>query len=184
MVWLHDYVRTEFTHRRSENAIDANTAYKHKRGDKLTSFLAVAPDGALWASGWEGRQDSWFVAHFDGVQWTIYNTSEQFQTTVGRLVVTPDGAVWGATWDQGVPRFDGHEWMRFGVDQGLPSTRILGLEVAPDGALWAITDGGVVRFNGELWQLVEAPTPMTVMAFAADGSIWYGRDASVARWQP
>ena len=43
--------------------------------DRLANWVAVAPDGTLWVSGWEGRADTSFVLRYDGVQWSAYDTA-------------------------------------------------------------------------------------------------------------
>jgi hypothetical protein len=47
------------------------------------------------------------------------------------------------------------------------------MKLAPDGALWAVTDAGLARFAGEMWQPgADAPALITAMVFASDGPVW------------
>jgi|GEM_PF-1076616 len=46
--------------------------------------LAIAPDGALWASGNDR------IARFDGVDWTVYPSAEGVQA----IAFAPDGSLW------------------------------------------------------------------------------------------
>ena len=142
--------------------------------DRLTRAVACAPDGTVWASGWEGAQGSWYVGSWDGVNWTTYNTIDLFDESVSQLVVTADGRVWGATAYHGVVCFDGQDWTEHSTEDGLPSNRILQLVLAADGTLWALTDRGIARFDGQGW-VKEADAPMTAraMAIAPDGTLWF-----------
>jgi ligand-binding sensor domain-containing protein len=107
--------------------------------------------------------------------------------------VTPDGTVWGVTLGRGLASFDGQSWTDGGswafydAADGLPSDQIIDLAVAPDGALWAITAGGIGYFGGRGWKSVELDHSLgaiRAMAFAPDGSIWLGTSEGVAHVQP
>ncbi len=50
--------------------------------------------------------------------------------------------VWVGT-DDGLFRFDGERFVRFGIEAGLPSTRVSGLHAAPDGRLWMASRGSL-----------------------------------------
>jgi uncharacterized repeat protein (TIGR01451 family) len=150
--------------------------------NRMTRALASAPDGTLWASGWEGAEGSWYAGSWDGTTWTTFNTIELFDESVSRLVVTFDGLVWGATAYHGVVSFDGHEWTEHTTEDGLPSNRILELALAPESALWALTDRGIARFDGQVW-VKEADVPATARAMAVgpDGAVWLATATSLER---
>jgi hypothetical protein len=153
---------------------------------QMVHALAVAPDGAIWAAGWEGLQDSAYVGRFDGLDWTTHNTIEAFQERVAKMAITPDGLVWGATGRHGVVRFDGESWREYTTADGLPSNAIVDIGVAPDGLLWAVTDYGVAYFDGSAWASVDdAPGWITAMAFAPDATIWFGTSTgTVENYEP
>jgi len=100
--------------------------------------LAVAPDGTLWAAGYQRRADEVVgsVFRFDGETWTTYTS------------------------DDGLPRMPrtGH-------------ARLNSVEVAPDGTVWAGTDLGLARLDGETWAIVSPPVSVGDIAFAPDGSL-------------
>ena len=153
---------------------------------RMVHALAVAPDGSIWAAGWEGLQDSALVARFDGTDWTTHSTIEQFGEGVGSIGVTPDGLVWGSTAQHGMVCFDGEGWKEYTTADGLPSNHIIDVGVAPDGLLWAATDHGVAYWEGSAWVKVDdVPRWIRAMAFASDGSIWFGgATGSVERYEP
>ena len=62
------------------------------------------------------------------------------------IAFSPDGTVWLAAAD-GLRRFDGHVWERFGPDQGLPSAFVRCVLVARSGELWVGSDAGAGVFD-------------------------------------
>ena len=58
-----------------------------------------------------------------------------------------DGFLWVATED-GIYRYDGNRFQRFGTDEGLPSNVITAFDVGPDGRVWAGTWEGLARGAG------------------------------------
>ena len=115
------------------------------------------------------------MGSWNGANWTTYNTIDLFDESVSELVVTANGWVWGATAYHGVVCLDGHEWKDYTTADGLPSNQILDLALAPDGTLWALTDRGAARFDGQGW-LEEGTVPSTAcaMAIGPDDTLWFG----------
>lgn len=58
-----------------------------------------------------------------------------------------DGFIWIGTPD-GLLRFDGTRIVRFGLEQGLPSTYIVQLVLAPSGRIWIVTSRGIAFMEG------------------------------------
>jgi len=146
---------------------------------RMVHSIAVAPDGALWATGWEGTQDSYYVARFDGVEWTNVLSS-----SLGSLQVTPDGVVWGAAGERGLARFDGQSWTFYDTAESLPLSSIGVLALAPDGALWASGQGGLAHFDGQDWTVYPAGEGVQALAFAPDGTAWLGTSNGAVHFQP
>src|SRR5580700_261965 len=64
-----------------------------------------------------------------------------------------DGFIWIGTPD-GLLRFDGNHVLRFGIEQGLPSTNVNQIVLAPTGRIWVVTSRGVSYMEaGKLHQL-------------------------------
>jgi len=177
--------------------------------EKFINSLEVAPDGAIWMNGWEGLQDSFYVARFDpstglragGEGWTIYKIADSFPAAFRVGAVTPDGLVWGVVPERGLACFDpsavlgtgaeswtdGRSWTFYPTAGGLSLDSINALTVAPDGGLWVITNQGLAYFDGSDWETVRLdhdPGTINTMAFAPDGSIWLGTSQGAIHFRP
>ena len=140
--------------------------------------LYEAGDGALWIIG-------------RGQEAVRLDLSENHYQTYDGLIFqcdTSDGAQWFISRDNGVVRYDGQGWTRFGVADGLMDTPSR-FFVTRSGALWASGSHGhaaaTARLNGSEWVLKRHPQlswgidPRGVYE-AFDGSLWFA--AAVDWW--
>jgi ligand-binding sensor domain-containing protein/two-component sensor histidine kinase len=65
---------------------------------------------------------------------------------VYKIVTDPRGFLWFCTYD-GLSRFDGYEFVNYGVAQGLPHRSIHDLLITRKGDYWVATSAGVAHFN-------------------------------------
>lgn len=85
------------------------------------------------------------------------------QNFVNRVVIDSRGYLWICT-NEGFSRFDGYQFVSFGVEQGLPHRIVRDLIEAGDGQYWLATNGGLVRFN-------PLGTPTNRSGYAAHGRV-------------
>jgi ligand-binding sensor domain-containing protein len=152
--------------------------------ERLINSVAVAPDGSIWANGWEGTQGSSYVARFDWQNWTTYRGADSYPGGFLVGAVTPDGLLWGTAPERRLVSFDGQSWAdesawRFHYNaDGLPLGDFTALSVAPDGALWVGLEGGVACFDGVWTTFVPegelAAAPVRAIAFGPEGGVWLG----------
>lgn len=153
--------------------------------DRMIGSVVVAPDGAIWMNGWEGRQDSFYVARFDWLEWTTYKGGDSFPGGFMVGAMTPDGRLWGTVPERRLASFDGQSWADelswtfYDTADGLPLDSILVMAVAPDGALWVGTEGGVARFDGQNWSAYPTEhglvgNAVRAIAFGRDAEVWFG----------
>jgi len=72
--------------------------------------------------------------------------------------------------------------MTYTVDDGLPSNQARYIATGRAGTLWASTDKGVARFDGETWAThVPASAQVSSIAVAPDGALWAGTRDGILR---
>ncbi len=172
-------------------------------GDRVTA-LDVAADGTVWASSEllpddpplsSGLYGTYTIHHnylsfFNGRSWqpTIRPAPiGLLHPIITSIVTTPDGAAWLASLG-GISRFDGEQWSSFTMLDGLPGHEVYQL-LAVGNTVWAVTGGGLARFNpttqswksfagvGE-WANFEAVR----LAADAGGTVWAGSGTELRRY--
>lgn len=94
------------------------------------------------------------MAKFDGVSWTVYNTSNSGlpNNSINALVSDAQGNTWIGTSGGGLAKFDGVSWMVYSTgNSGLPSNSIQTLAIDAEGNKWIGTFGGLAKFDGANW---------------------------------
>jgi signal transduction histidine kinase/ligand-binding sensor domain-containing protein len=146
--------------------------------------LLLARSGYLWIGTSEG------LVRFDGQSMVSFDRKRVpgiVEGNIERVLEASDGALWVASQQQGLSRISGGEAVTLSVAQGLPRELVRGFAEAPDGALWAATFAGVVRFaRGSLRpELVSeglADRRVDTIAVDAAGVPWVGTRGGLARW--
>jgi diguanylate cyclase (GGDEF)-like protein len=83
----------------------------------------------------------------------VYRQPEGLKNlAVNALARDPEGFLWLAT-ENGVYRFLGSRFERFGVEQGIQEANARDLITDPQGNLWVATDENLYRWDGERFQL-------------------------------
>lgn len=109
--------------------------------------------------------------------------------TPSSILQDQDGFIWIGSPD-GLIRFDGTRIVRFGIDQGLPSSNVGQLVLAPNGRIWITTSRGITYIEeGALHQL---PLPKiynsfrqtSVLALDSWGKVYLATEAGLLRVDP
>jgi ligand-binding sensor domain-containing protein/signal transduction histidine kinase len=127
--------------------------------------------GGLWTA---------FNAH--GVSYWITNSVQDFGVSRHRsawtVLVDSRQQVWVGTQDEGLFQFQTNHF------QPAPGAEILGLQIFAlfedhQGWLWAGTQNGLARWNGEDWKIYTTPDGLVVRALAedAEGNLWIGTES-------
>lgn len=144
--------------------------------------LAARPGGGMWigsrggglATAGTGAERWWRRA--DGLP----------DDHVIALCEARDGTLWIGTQD-GLARFAGGVFTRYGTEDGLPASHIRALAEDAAGTLWIGTvNGGLNRFTAEGFTAVTHGLPSrTVDALLADadGSVWIGTPRGLCLWR-
>src|SRR6185436_8112229 len=82
--------------------------------------------------------------------WEVINTASGLADDNGirKILIEPDGSVWFAT-QGGASRFDGHEFVNFTTEDGLPDNQVLNMARDSRGNIWFSTDTGIARYDGK-----------------------------------
>jgi ligand-binding sensor domain-containing protein len=103
------------------------------------------------------------------------------------LAVDAAGVVWAGTWGGGLSRFDGREWKRYTVADGLPGNHVFMLHIDRAGQLWIGTNNGLAKMGADgRFKVLTTQDGLfnnTVfsMATGTDGTMWVGSFGGVAR---
>ena len=127
----------------------------------LFYFLFVAPDA---------RAERYRFRHF--------GPDEGLNAAVSRLMQDRAGFLWLGT-SNGLFRYDGARFQRFGVEDGLPGASVRGLVEGPDGTLWVLGGRGLARLHKNTFQLVptgNAGQDLHALDIGSDGKVYLGSD--------
>ena len=144
--------------------------------DNQIEFRLLIPsrDDGLWAgfTTWGGGAGG--LSYFDGHSWSTIQTPTD-SLNVLSLTEARDGALWVATVRQGLFRYGGGEWTRFGPEDGLPGSGFVQIIQASDGSIWAtaLQETAIARYKNDVWTVYRTQDGLSERRH---DSIWEGRD--------
>ncbi len=129
--------------------------------------------------------DKWRrTAKFDGVNWTVYNTSNSGLPDNYVLTIAIDGGgnKWIGTGWGGVAKFDGVNWTVYNTsNSGLPSNYVRAIAIDGQGNKWIGTGyGGLAKFDGVNWTVYNTSNSglpsdcVHAIAIDGQGNKWIG----------
>ncbi len=108
-----------------------------------------------------------------------YGPDDGLNTAVSVILQDRTGFLWVGT-GNGLFRYDGAHFQRFGLEEGLPSSSIRCLLETQDGTLWVATGGGLARLRQNRFQTVDLGVQKTSLDLHAiaegNGKIYVGVD--------
>jgi signal transduction histidine kinase/DNA-binding response OmpR family regulator/ligand-binding sensor domain-containing protein len=102
-----------------------------------------------------------------------YGPDEGLKTAVNKLFQDRDGFLWVGT-SNGLFRYDGDQFERFGTAEGLPASAIRDVHHSQDGTLWIVTSGGLARFRHNRFERVKTGLADQVEVLSNLGSDGHG----------
>src|SRR5258708_30452985 len=87
-----------------------------------------------------------------------YGPDEGLKTAVNRLLQDRDGFLWVGT-ANGLYRYDGERFLRFGIADGLPALSITLMHPSVDGTLWVVASRGLARMRHNRFEPVITVLP-------------------------
>ncbi len=117
-----------------------------------------------------------------------HGPDEGVNTTVSQFLQDRAGFLWVAT-GNGLFRYDGSHFDRFGPESGLPSASIRRLHETSDGALWAATSRGLARMKRGVFERVDVGIPLEefgvyAVTSAHDGTLYVGSERGLLMGLP
>ncbi len=117
-----------------------------------------------------------------------YGPDEGLNTAVGQLLQDRTGFLWVGT-GNGLFRYDGARFERFGKESGLPAVSIRSIHESADGTLWVATGAGLSRFRRGAFEAVETGEGndgpgLYAVASDRDGNLYVGFEGGVLTGAP
>ncbi len=109
--------------------------------------LAADSKGNIWAGF--GSSDGEGYSMFDGTKWTTLDDAPMAKTLAWDITVDKYDNIWVGTPGAGLYKYDGHEWSRFTISDGMVNGAVKDIAVDSENALWLGTfGGGVSKLEG------------------------------------
>ena len=129
----------------------------------------------------DGAGGLWAAFNFHGLSYFITNSAQDFgagrNSNAWTVLVDRKQQIWVGTRGEGLFQFQTNHF------QPAPGAEILGQQIFAlfedhQGWLWAGTQNGLARWNGEDWKIFTTPDGLVVRAIAedAEGSLWIGTE--------
>jgi signal transduction histidine kinase/ligand-binding sensor domain-containing protein len=155
---------------RFHDGVFDNYGYREGLSQSTVFSLFEDREGSLWVATKHGLNQ-----FMDGAAARFTKNEGLPSDNVGPLLLDRRGKLWAGTLDGGLARFDG---VRFIPIAHFSNNRVTALAEATDGALWAGTDRGLIRFEeGPAWE-----TYTTQQGLPSDKIYSLFRDHSGALW--
>jgi ligand-binding sensor domain-containing protein/signal transduction histidine kinase len=144
--------------------------------EQTVQAFAQTPDGYLWIGTTGG------LVRFDGANFTVFdrrNTPALHENSVFCLMVSRDGSLWIGTEGGGLLRYSDGVFRSWTAREGLSNDFVRTVLEDARGTIWAGTDNGLLRLDGQRFVRVDGSAeipPLAVHALYQDraGRIWVG----------
>lgn len=150
----------------------SNTLQNTIIGDQIFCGMQDA-QGNFWFGTDEGlslyrhAEDEWINYHEVG-DWIL--------TDISSLLISDEQILYVGTKQNGLFAFDGWKWTRYGVENGIASNQISGMEMDSNGILWLSSSAGLMRFDGSQFSNYPIPASffndLSAIHIDASDNIW------------
>lgn len=150
---------------------------------------AIADDrnGTIWFATKRG------LVTYDGSSWNRLPgpMAAEGDSSFLDVCIDRDDTLWALMQGRGVARYRGSVWDLYTHENGaLPGNRVQDMTIDRQGNIWVActkkalnpTQGGVCKFDGERWELIEGIDDAEIVAVDTAGMVWIGSDVGVFRF--
>ncbi|HEY4305373.1 MAG TPA: two-component regulator propeller domain-containing protein [Gemmatimonadaceae bacterium] len=161
-----------------------HTAFTQRNGAPgQVAALAQTVDGYLWLGTSAG------LYRFDGVTFELFAGPRDQMVTrsdIATLMALPDGSLWIGGRIGGASVLSNGRLTTYAANEGLPVGTVFAFARDSAGVLWAATNSGAARFDGQRWTRVGAEVGLrgssARMIFSDHrGDLWIAMDSGVFR---
>lgn len=144
--------------------------------EQTVQAFAQTADGYLWIGTTGG------LVRFDGTHFTVFdrqNTPSLHENSVFCLMVSRDGALWIGTEGGGLIRYTEGQFQSWTAHEGLSNDFVRSLAQDAEGVIWAGTDNGLLRLQGNHFARVDGASGIPALAVHSvfpdrQGRLWVG----------
>jgi len=136
--------------------------------------LGQSADGRLWMGGVS-------ACRLAENKWVNVLEPNELRYHTDYLTSSASGVLWVGSRNYGLLRFDGQEWKRYTIEDGMPSNSVTYIFPESDSCLWVATDKGISKFDGSSWTNDLFPAQLTIIREggsirkSSDGGIWINK---------
>ena len=149
-----------------------HTAWVAKDGAPANiKAIAQTTDGYLWLASSQG------LYRFDGIEFERFEAgSRPPLASVSSLLACSNGDLWAGSATSGITLVSQRGNRSYTKADGFPDGVVRRIAQDRDGGIWAATQGGLVRFDGQIWRRIGSESGMegTPIGLYVDarGTLW------------
>lgn len=144
--------------------------------EQTVQAFAQTGDGYLWIGTTGG------LLRFDGAHFTLFdrqNTPALHENNIFCLMVARDGALWIGSEGGGLARYLHGQFRSWTTREGLSNDFVRAMAQDAAGTIWAGTDNGLLRLNGDRFARVDGTPAIPALAVHSiyqdhEGNLWAG----------
>ncbi|MFH1197237.1 MAG: two-component regulator propeller domain-containing protein [bacterium] len=126
----------------------------------VSIIIKELPDGNIHALFEDSKKNYWigtgkgFVKLTDGKIFSFDSFNKGQNNIIRSFAEDREGNIWIATDISGVVQYDGSEFKKFDIDDGLPSNSVKDIFLDSSGLLWFSTVNGLSVYNGKKFSVI------------------------------
>ena len=144
--------------------------------EQTVQAFAQTPDGFLWIGTTGG------LLRFDGARFTLFdrqNTPTLRENNIFCLTVVHDGSLWIGTEGGGLAHYAKGQFQSWSTRDGLSNDFVRTIVQTGDGTIWAGTDNGLLRLQGNRFVRIDSTPSIPSLAVHSiypdrAGHLWVG----------